>query len=64
MDNLSTEGHDIVFRMVQQLVGVKYCYHELVVGCYHGLIKNYGMSEAPEGKDKIVEMVINIMRSI
>lgn len=56
---LSQLAMKIVRQMIRELSGVKYCYRDMIEGCYDTIVNHYeGFSEAKEGKEEIVDYVI------
>lgn len=53
---------ETVHFMIKHLSGMKYCYKEIVEGCYDTAIQNFNLPEPPEGKEVTVNKVIEILK--
>jgi len=50
--------------MTKQLSSMKYCYREIIKGCFRTAYENYGMTKPPESEDQIVDFVIEKMKRL
>ena len=58
---MTETANKIIFFMIKQLSTFSHGYKEIVEGAYDAAINNYGYEAPIEGKDKIVNKVLDIL---